>query len=85
MRIIAIILAALSMTTLSGCAGNSSVIRTIEEIKRSEFRAEYASNKAPAFVTDCMMHTLYSHTNSKEDGRTRGRPLKLMERREPSY
>ena len=37
------------MTTLSGCVGDWFVIRTIEEIKRSESRAQYASNKTPAY------------------------------------
>ena len=67
MRIVAVIFVALSMTMLSGCAGNSSVIRTIKEIKRSDYRAEYASNKVPAFVNDWMMLTLYRHTRLKEE------------------
>ena len=65
MRTVAVILAALSMTILSGCVGDWFVIRTIEEIKRSESRAEYASNKTPDKVTDCMMQRLYSYSNSR--------------------
>jgi hypothetical protein len=64
-RIVAVILAALAMTTLGGCVGDWFVIRTIEEIKRSDSRAEYTSNKAPDKVTDCMMQTLYSYSNSR--------------------
>ncbi len=60
-----IVLAALSMTTLSGCVGEWFVVRTVEEIKRSDARAEYASPKSPDIVTGCMMQTLYSHTNAK--------------------
>ena len=59
------VLAALSMTTLSGCVGEWFVVRTVEEIKRSDARAEYASPKSPDIVTGCMMQTLYSHTNAK--------------------
>ena len=71
-RIVAVILAALSMTILSGCVGDWFVIRTIEEIKRSESRAEYASNKTPDKVTDWMMQRLYSYSNSRgELGRMR--------------
>jgi len=65
MKILVVVLAALSMTTLSGCVGEWFVIRTVEEIQRSEARAEYSSAKAPDAVTRCMMQTLYSHTNAK--------------------
>lgn len=65
MKILVVVLVALSMTTLSGCAGEWFVIRTVEEIQRSEYRAEYASAKAPEAVTHCMMQTLYGHTNAK--------------------
>lgn len=65
MRIL-VVLAVLSMTSLSGCVGEWFVIRTVEEIQRSEYRAEYASPKAPDTVTGCMMQTLYTHTNAKE-------------------
>jgi hypothetical protein len=60
-----VVLAALSITTLSGCIGEWFVIRTVEEIKRSDARAEYISPKSPDIVTSCMMQTLYSHTNAK--------------------
>ena len=60
-----IVLAALSMTTLSGCINEWFVIRTVEEIKRSDAHAEHASLKSPDTVTGCMMQTLYSHTNAK--------------------
>lgn len=50
--------------TLTGCVGEWFVIRTVEEIQRSEARAEYVSAKAPESVTRCMMQTLYSHTNA---------------------
>ena len=63
MKILVVVLAALSMTTLSGCVGEWFVIRTVEEIQRSKAHAEYASPKAPDTVTGCMMQTLYSHTN----------------------
>jgi len=55
----------LVMTTLSGCVGEWFVIRTVEEIQRSEYHAEYASPKTPDTVTRCMMETLYSHTDAK--------------------
>ena len=64
-RLLVVVLAALSMTTLSGCVGEWFAIRTVEEIQRSEYRAEYTSTKAPDNVTGCMMQTLYSHTNPK--------------------
>jgi len=60
-----LLLAVLSMTILSGCVAELFVIRTVEEIQRSEARADYASAKAPDAVTRCMMQTLYSHTNAK--------------------
>lgn len=62
---ILVVLAALSMTTLSGCVGEWFVIRTVEQMQHSEIRAEYASTKAPDAVTRCMMQTLYSYTNAK--------------------
>lgn len=65
MKMLVVVLAALLMNTLSGCAGEWFVIRTVEEIKRSDARAEYTSSKSPDIVTGCMMQTLYSHTNSK--------------------
>lgn len=65
MKIPVVVLAALLMTTLIGCVGEWFVIRTVEEIQRSEYRAEYASPKASDTVTRCMMQTLYSHTNAK--------------------
>ena len=55
-----VVLAALSMTTLSGCVAELFVIRTVEEIQRSEYRAEYASTKTPDTVTRCMMQTRHS-------------------------
>lgn len=60
-----IVLAALSMTTLSGCINEWFVIRTVEEIKRSDAYAEYTSLKTPDAVTSCMMQILYSHTSAK--------------------
>ena len=62
---ILVVLATLAMTTLSGCAGEWFVIRTVEEIQRSKAHAEYASLKAPDTVTGCMMQTLYSYANTK--------------------
>ena len=62
---ILVVLATLAMTTLSGCAGEWFVIRTVEEIQRSEYRAEQVSQKSPDIVTGCMMQTLYGHTNAK--------------------
>lgn len=56
---------ALVITILSGCVAELFVIRTVEEIQRSEARAEYVSAKAPDAVTRCMMQTLYNHTNAK--------------------
>jgi len=61
-----VILAALSMTTLSGCVAELFAIRTVEKIKRSEAHAEYASSKTPDIVTSCMLQALYSFTNEKE-------------------
>lgn len=63
---ILVALAVLSITALSGCVAELFVIRTVEEIKRSDARAEYASPKSPDIVTGCMMQTLYSHANAKE-------------------
>ena len=60
-------LAALSMTTLTGCVGEWFAIRTVEEIKRSEAHAEFSSSKTPEMVTSCMMETLYSFTNEKKE------------------
>ena len=60
-----VVLATLSMTTLSGCVGEWFAIRTVEEIKRSDAHAEHASPKSPDIITSCMMQTLYSYTNSK--------------------
>jgi len=57
----------LAMTTMSGCIAELLVIRTVDEIQRSEYRAEHISAKAPDAVTRCMMETLYSHTDA--DGR----------------
>lgn len=65
MKILVVVLIALLTTTLSGCAGEWFVIRTVEEIQRSDARAEYTSPKSPDTVTRCMMQTLYSHTNAK--------------------
>jgi len=65
MKILVVVLAVLSMSTLGGCVGEWFVIRTVEEIKRSDARAEYASAKSLDIVTGCMMQTLYSHTNAK--------------------
>lgn len=65
MKALAVVLATLAMTTLSGCVAEWFVVRTVEEIKRSDAHAEYASLKSPDIVTSCMMQTLYSHTNSK--------------------
>jgi hypothetical protein len=62
---ILVALAVLSITALSGCVAELFVIRTVEEIKRSDARAEYASPKSPDIVTGCMMQTLYSHANAK--------------------
>ena len=44
-----VVLAALLMNTLSGCVGEWFVIRTVEEIKRSDARAEYASPQIPRY------------------------------------
>ena len=60
-----VVLAALSITTLSGCVAELFAIRTVEEIKRSEAHAEYASSKTPDIVTSCMMQTLYSFANKE--------------------
>ncbi len=65
MKILVIFFTALSMATLSGCAGEWFAIRTVEETQRSGARAEYTSSKSPDTVTRCMMQTLYSHTNAK--------------------
>ena len=65
MKMLVVVLSALLMNTLSGCAGEWFVIRTVEEIKRSDAHAEYVSPKFPDIVTSCMMQTLYSHTNAK--------------------
>lgn len=66
MRLLVIALAALSMTTMSGCVAEWFAIRTVEEIKQSKYHVEYASTKVPAAVTSCMMSTLYSHKTAKE-------------------
>ena len=68
MRVTAVILAGLSMMSLSGCVAELFTIRTVDEIKRSEAHAEYASSKTPDLVTSCMMQTLYGFT-SKEGKR----------------
>lgn len=65
MKFLVVALAAISMTMLSGCIAELLVIRTIEEIQRSEYHAEQVSPQAPEIVTGCMMQTLYGHTNSK--------------------
>lgn len=65
MKVLVVVLAALSMTILNGCVGEWFVIRTVEEIKRSNVNAEYTSPKSPDVITGCMMQTLYSHTNAK--------------------
>lgn len=65
MKFLVVALAAISMTMLSGCLAELLVIRTIEEIQRSEYHAEQVSPKAPEIVTGCMMQTLYGHTNAK--------------------
>lgn len=62
---ILVVFAILSITALSGCVAELFVIRTVEEIKRSEARAEYASPKSPDIITGCMMQALYSHANAK--------------------
>lgn len=64
MKILVVVLAALSMATLNGCVAEWFVIRTVDEIKRSEYRAEYTSTQAPEAVTRCMMQTLYNHKNA---------------------
>ena len=65
MKLLVVALAAISMTMLSGCVAELFVVRTVEEIQRSEYRAEQVSTKSPDIVTGCMMQTLYSHTNAK--------------------
>ena len=65
MKLLVVALAAISMTMLSGCVAELLVIRTVEEIQRSEYRAEQVSPNSPEIVTRCMMQTLYSHTNAK--------------------
>jgi hypothetical protein len=62
---ILVVLVVLSITALSGCVAELFVIRTVEEIKRSDAHAEYTSPKSPDIITGCMMQTLYSHTNAK--------------------
>jgi hypothetical protein len=62
---ILVALAVLSISALNGCVAELFVIRTVEEIKRSDARAEYASPKSPDIVTGCMMQTLYSYANAK--------------------
>ncbi len=54
----------LAITALSGCIAELLVIRTVDEIQRSGYRAEYVLAKAPDIVTHCMMQTLYSYTNA---------------------
>jgi hypothetical protein len=65
MRAVAVVLVTLSMISLSGCVAELFVIRTVEEIKRSEAHAEHASSKTPDLVTSCMMQTLYGFTNKE--------------------
>ena len=65
MKLLVIALAAISMAMLSGCVAELFVIRTVEEIQRSEYHAEQVSAKSPDVVTGCMMQTLYGHTNAK--------------------
>ena len=65
MKLLVVTLAAISMTMLSACVAELFVIRTVEEIQRSEYRAEQVSPKSPDIVTRCMMQTLYGHTNAK--------------------
>lgn len=54
----------LTMTSLSGCIAELLVIRTVDEIQRSEYRTEQVSANAPDAVTSCMMETLYGHTDA---------------------
>ena len=65
MKLLVAALAAISMTVLSGCVAELFVVRTVEEIQRSEYRAEQVSPRSPEIVTGCMMQSLYSHTNAK--------------------
>jgi len=61
MKMLVVVLAALSMTTLSGCVANWAGVHTIEEIQRSETRAEHISTKTPEAVTQCLMTTLHHY------------------------
>jgi hypothetical protein len=60
MRIL-VVLATLGMMVMSGCIAELFVIRTVEELKRSDRHVEHTSPKSPEAVTSCMMSTLYSH------------------------
>lgn len=53
-----------SLIGISGCVAELFVIRTIEEIKRSNYQAERVSTKPPDVVTTCMVDTLYTHTDT---------------------
>ncbi len=56
----------LSMTALSGCMiGEIWSVRTVEEIQRSEYRADLSSTQAPDAVNRCMMQALHGHQNAK--------------------
>ena len=62
MRYVGISVIALLTT---GCFGELWAIRTIDDIRKSEYRAELQSAKTPEAVTRCMMERLHEYQDAK--------------------